>query len=237
MSISKFCEKKYNIFTTKYIQIGSLEYYRAHANDFIRDIQEGVHADVYQSPDGKPQTYDLEQSKSIDERIQFLDPVTIINRLTIGKNIPNCLVFCTSQISPPTVGAGKRWSSDYDSFYSITDPQGFTNEVSRVLQRKLGDLQNATVYGICGPVKYVAEKVNISIGYNKEFVENSKAFNPQWLLVKPKCSSENSEISYELDEEYRFGWFLVDEKNNVLDFCKTVFLVDAKILRRFCSMR
>lgn len=155
--IVKFCDHKYHLTKTKFIQLGTLEYYRKSDNCFIKDSTEGIYSRAVEDKDWRNKPHSAEAINAFVGSNFLNGPGKITARkIVIPKQFPNIYLFCTSRLENPDLEIAKQFGA-YDSFYEITDPYEFAEIIRKQLEMELGNI----VVSIIGEVRYDDEKVKI----------------------------------------------------------------------------
>ena len=218
MKIIKYCNSKYHIKNTRGIQIGTLNYYRKHDNEFIADPLEGTaHQVRVKSEEGRIGISKENLELLTNNKIQYTgDPNLGPAIQGIGENITvdfinpgkftNLYVFSCSYEKIGNVETAKHLG--YDSFYEIKDPGKFSKIVSDHL-KKLANPKNNVKNG--WKIKSKHKQVQYQDIRKTEMKSNSDLLN--MVFHKTPTSSLDPTIDFRSNKEYRFVWMLVKRKD------------------------
>lgn len=233
MKIIKNCFSKFNIATTKTIQIGTISYYRKTDNKFIADPQEGFGSHLFHSESSKiviqeKDTTALAQGRIVGARIA-IDPG---GKFTGTLWSPNVYIFCCSMVD---VGTKDLTASlGYNSFYEIVDPNLFMHRVKEgftdAVRLRDSNPRVVNTMHIHGPVRYQGDREH----------SHSEPCSLSDLMVlnlftKPTFSPAD-QVNYEENQEYRFVWvFLEENTKKILEVEDDPILVrNVQAIRQAC---
>jgi hypothetical protein len=158
--IVKFCGLKYHISTTETVRVGTLNFYKAYDNDFIKDPTEGE----YESEVGHSvrTEYSTKSLNKAPTDVTFAGPGKLVMlpgaKIVIKHQVENVYVFCASLMdrnpAPDLERSTEVGLDGYDSSYEISRPLEFAEAIRAALQMKLG----RAVIGIQGTVTYEDER-------------------------------------------------------------------------------
>ena len=228
--IVKYCDSKHNARHAKTIQIGTLEYYRKHANEFIKDPDEGIENRIVKPRPGLTTT-GPDLGNNHQGPIIFGFNSASITPLTF----PNTYIFCCSivdheaQIDPSTFG--------YNSFYVIKDYKEFAKQVGNTLldlQKKKKSLSDVvTVHPFISEVKYLDDKTETY----EDLHPRINNIDIDFLFRKNKYSKTKKK-DFSVERELRFAWLLIDKNKNAVDVEKDpIQIQNSKLIRKCLEFR
>ncbi len=218
LKIIKYCDENYSYLKTDRIQVGTLDYFRNHDNNFIADPNEGTGGPYSIQPKSSPSG--LSQGL-ID---QFGGGIVCIGALpsdsiisvqpggTVNLNkrfkFPNVYIFCCSYEEH----ADKKTAEGlgYNSWYEIIDPSKFMKEIQN-------GFHEVAKLKFEGPIETKSILIHGLVNYSSredQVFENEFDLLTNLLFTKPKVSKKDSTVSFEDNKEYRFVWLFKNAASN-----------------------
>ena len=240
MKIIKFCPKRHHISSVSSIQLGNLEYYRLHKKPEIKDSSEGRHLDQIEHTE--PVTYSTNEINKLNLNVKFEGPgtITVGKKIEINEIVNNVYIFCSTKIEDgenPNTEMGKQFGEDYDSFYEIKDLQKFTDKISELLLQMLPEAypENGLlkIYSCHGEIQYVGDKKTTFRNISEAILDRKNRNGLEIVFTKTKESLEYPSYNFEKNREYRFAWFIFDEKQNPINTKHQTILINALSLKEF----
>jgi len=233
MKIIKFCEEKYHISKTETIKLSTPQYYAKHPNIMIRDFLEPKSIDYIKYK--KPTLHTTQDLNKLNANSSFegqgmliAQNIKIVNELT--KNV---YIFCTMQIEDnedPSIETGKQFSEDYDSFYTLKNPQKFADTISDLLRQEFdSEHKKIIVHAIHQKIKYKDDKTNIFDNLPDAISDRKNQDYLEIIFTKTKESHDLPGNNFEKNKEYRFAWIILDESQNALDVSEELLLPALKL--------
>ncbi|MRX28172.1 hypothetical protein [Kangiella sp. HZ709] len=275
MDLIKYCKEEHNIAKDcNTIQLGTFDYYRQMDPSFsIADPEEGsikytcrassdliinsrqfnaitggvVSISDKDSPNPTKPLSGAKISLGEGEYIYHADGTTTIKPGNIDAEVyyPNCYIFCCSLLDPNESPEPKKISSDYDSFYKISqkDINPFSEAICKLIASdiQIGELKldnqrltsshimtlghTPNVRCIHGPVEYVEDKT-IILNKPEDFDDNN------WTRIFFQ-SMFKKDTMFMPDNEYRFVFIIEHPIHKILAVKKDPKIISLNPLYKF----
>jgi hypothetical protein len=215
MKLIKYCNSKFHPRNCKTIQVGTLDYYRNHENNFISDPSEAILENIKFK-----NTSNQEIKFTADEfNWLFKGHAQTIAGMSISPGsvftiydkikVPNSYIFSCSQVEEPCEKQMKELG--YDSWYEIKYPKVFfgllTQEILKNIKiNKRNDIQ----------INYKTMSGLINYGQMNNIEFNSEIDLINFLLYrKNEVSQLNKDVKYWKNTEFRYS-ILLNYINSIL---------------------
>ncbi len=221
MKLIKYCNSKFHPRNCKTIQVGTLDYYRNHENNFISDPSEAILENIkFKNTSNQEIKFTVDESSwlfngngviiagsgnRIGMRISPGSEFTIYDKI----KVPNSYIFSCSQVEEPC--EKQMRDLGYDSWYEIKYPKVFFGILT---QEILNNIKINIRNNIQINYKTMSGLINYGQMNNIEF--NSEIDLINFLLYrKNEVSQLNKDVKYWKNTEFRYS-ILLNYINSIL---------------------